>query len=290
MMRQVVFKGIGLHSGCKAQAVVKLAEIGTGIVFVLVDHGRVHVPALWTSVASTSYCTTLKSRDIQTAQVSTVEHLLAAMQICNIDDAVIEVFGPEIPILDGSSIEFIQGFQDNGMVRSRTTAGHERSFIRIIQPIHTSLGNGTMGWLLPRANEVPHLSLSVDVDFSHKLLPRRIVSGAINDEDFINQVAVARTFTFKDDYDMLLKDGLAGGGSMDNAVLYDESGLPMNPSGLRVEYEHAWHKMLDCVGDLTLAGLPIDGHYHAVKPGHGLNISMIQSMMKNKDKVQIVHS
>ena len=318
-MRTAVFTGIGLHSGKSTRIKVIVSDVlQHGIVFELLNHGRARVPARWNFVSSTNHCTTLRHDTIPTATVSTVEHLLAAMSMCNIQNALVEVEGPEIPILDGSSIEFIRGFRDNGMVGNRSlssgsagsagsasSAGSSSSFIRVRKPVHQTLENGTMAWLLPHASvhdscteEVvygggaessfsPRLSLSVDVDFSTRKLARRIVAGSLKDDDFIHQVASARTFTFKEDYDMLIKSGLAGGGSLDNAVLF-HNGQPLNDHGLRHPYEYAWHKMLDCVGDLTLAGMPIHGHYHAVKPGHGLNVSMIQELMSTDGNYDIV--
>ena len=223
--------------------------------------------------------------------------------MCHIHDAVIEVEGPEIPILDGSSLPFVQGLRANGLSKERV---HEKgdlldppphSFIRVLQPVQATLGGqGTVGWLLPPPTNTgtvqrrPHLSLAVDVDFSQKSLPRRVVSGALHDATFIDQVAAARTFTFEEEYDALVKAGLVGGGSMENAILYDAQGVPMNESGLRMKDEHAWHKMLDCVGDLTLAGWPIDGHYYAIKPGHGLNVRMVQSLMEDENNHAIVRN
>jgi UDP-3-O-[3-hydroxymyristoyl] N-acetylglucosamine deacetylase len=304
VFKQALFRGVGLHSGRNASATVKLATAGSGITFELLDHGRAQIPALWTSVSSTNHCTTLAD-DVHrpVATVSTVEHLLAALHMCHIHDAVVEVEGPEIPILDGSSLPFVQGLRENGLSKERT---HEKgdlldpppySFIRVLQPVQASLGRqGTVGWLLPPPTNTgtvqrrPQLSLSVDVDFSHKSLPRRVVSGALHDSTFIEQVAAARTFTFEEEYDVLVKAGLVGGGSMENAILYDAQGVPMNEHGLRMKDEHAWHKMLDCVGDLTLAGLPIDGHYHAIKPGHGLNVRLVQHLMEDVNNHAIVRN
>ena len=317
MNKIAVFKGIGLHSG--RLCICRVIQNNTpaphpGIFFKLQDHPNAPlVPALHTSVTSTNYSTTLHCLKNPNASVSTVEHLLSAMYMCNIYDAIVEVEGPEIPILDGSSLEFIESFRNVGMIRPSNVssasnvssvsnvsnvsnaAASNFPFLKVCQPINVRLENETTGWFLPHVNiatnttnQTPRLTLSIDVDFTHRKLPRRIISASSTDFDFIDQVASARTFTFKEDYDALVKAGLVGGGSMDNAVLY-ENGAPLNTNGLRIEHEHAWHKMLDCVGDLMLAGYPIDGHYHAVKPGHTLNVAMVKELMSNETNYEICY-
>jgi UDP-3-O-[3-hydroxymyristoyl] N-acetylglucosamine deacetylase len=273
------FVGVGLHSGKLCRCTVKTSRtFQDGVVFKLLDHKGVCLPANWKKVHSTNHATTLSS---QGASVSTVEHLLAALQMLRMHNVVIEVEGPEIPILDGSSMEFIRGLRDSNMANQPDVP---RRILRVLRPVHVQHENGAHARLLPprqtpqRQQLQQQLQLTVDVDFTHRGLRRCVVSANMYDDDFIERVASARTFTFKEDYDQLVKAGLAGGGSMDNAVLYDD-GLPINQGGLRVEHEHAWHKLLDCVGDLSLVGMSIDGHYHAKKPGHGLNVKMVEELM-----------
>ena len=272
LMGPAVCAGIGLHSGARVRMVMRPGRPGTGILFERSDlelENR-QIPALYNLVQSTDLGTTLVNED--GASVATVEHLMAALAGLGIDDVHIELDGPEIPAMDGSSAPFVELILHAGL---RTSPAPRRA-IQVLKPVSVTDG-GREAVFMPALKP----AIDVEIDFADAAIGRQSFAFEINRESFCELVAPARTFGFRRDLDMLLKNGLARGGSMDNAIVVDE-GKVTNPGGLRFADEFVRHKALDALGDLYLAGAPILGLYRASRPGHRLNSLALQALLADK--------
>ncbi len=264
--------GVGIHTGKKAALVIRPAEQNSGINFLRKDvpEGRGQIPAAWYSVAETPLSTILGNKYGTT--VGTVEHLLAALRACGVDNAVIEVDGPEIPVMDGSAGPFVDLIRQTGTVEQRAL----RWAIWIKEPIEVRDGD-KFAVIMP----CDHTRISVEIDFTEfGIKPQRRSIELLGDA-FERDIARARTFGFKPQIEALQKKGLARGGSLHNAVLVDQ-GRIVNEGGLRFRDEFVRHKILDCLGDLALVGLPVFGHYLAYRPGHALNVALIQRIFSQR--------
>lgn len=256
----VEVKGHGLHTGQKSSLIFRPAMPNTGIVFVRnEDPSR---PASFIKVHSdqvvdTRLATTLGSGNFR---ISTVEHCLCAMSALRIDNLIIELDGPEIPIIDGSSIHFLKALQKVGLIEQSMP----RQYWVIHQPIRVVSGDK---W----AEALPYhgLRLTVTIDFPHPAIGRQEIDIDINETSFEQELARARTFGFLKDVEYLQSHGLARGGSLENAIVLDENRV-LNPEGLRWPDEFVRHKALDALGDLTLLGAPLMGHIRLFKAGHDL--------------------
>lgn len=267
-----VCSGIGLHSGERVRLVLKPATPGTGIVFVRTDLGgddnRVEAKA--TNVTTVRLGTTIANE--AGVSVATVEHLMAALAALEIDDALIEIDGPEVPIVDGSSAPFVDLIAQVGLKASAMP----RRAIRVLKAVSAEF-QGRTATFMPSLRPV----IDVEIDFPHPSVGRQRYAFDISAETFTGEVASARTFGFKRDVEALRAAGLARGGSMDNAVVLDESGI-LNEEGLRFADEFARHKALDALGDLALAGAPILGRYQASQPGHALNNVAVRALLADE--------
>lgn len=273
LARSVDCIGPGLHSGRKAAMTIRPAWPSHGIIFARrdVSSERRHVRAIWHAVTDTALCTTI-SND-HGVSVSTVEHLLAALAVCGVDNALIELDGPEVPIMDGSAEPFVDLISSVGTV---SQSAH-RQAIWMQRSIEVRLGDR-------HATLVPALRrcLSVTIDFADRTVGKQALTLDLGDGTAARDIAGARTFGFKADLDALRSRGLARGGSLNNAVLVDERGV-VNEGGLRFDNEFVRHKALDSLGDLTLAGAPIVGHFYAYKPGHELHLALLDALFENRD-------
>lgn len=264
--------GIGLHTGARVRMGLKPAAAGSGIVFERGDgdFSDRRVPALSDRVDSTELGTTL--RNGAGASVATVEHLMAALAGLGIDDVAVELDGPEIPAMDGSSKPFIDLLLRAG-VKAHPVP---RRFIQVLKRVEVEDG-GRYAAFLPSVGP----AIDVTIDFADAAIGRQQFRFDVNEESFISEVAAARTFGFRRDYEALVKAGLARGGSMDNAIVLDETGVA-NPGGLRFPDEFVRHKALDALGDIYLAGAPIWGLYRAERPGHRLNAMAVQALLADR--------
>jgi UDP-3-O-[3-hydroxymyristoyl] N-acetylglucosamine deacetylase len=264
-----VCAGIGLHTGARVRMALKPAPVGSGIVFERTDldcEDR-RIPARYDLVNSTELGTTLVNGD--GASVATVEHLMAAFAGLGVDDVLIEIDGPEAPAMDGSSKPFVDLLEHAGLA----TRPAPRRVIQVLKPVVVEQG-------ARRAEFLPALKAAIDVeiDFDDAAIGRQHCGFEVNAETFAALIAPARTFGFRREIDHLRRNGLARGGSMENAVLLDD-GKVANPEGLRFADEFVRHKALDALGDLYLAGMPIIGLYRAVRPGHGLNNLAVRALL-----------
>jgi len=269
LAQAAVSAGIGLHTGARVRMVLKPAAAGSGIVFERtdLDCANRRIPARFDLVRSTDLGTTIINDD--GASVATVEHLMAAFAGLGVDDVLVELHGPEIPAMDGSSMPFIELLEHAGL----KTQPAPRRAIRVMKPVEVALGGRTAVFL-------PALKPAIDVsiDFDNAIIGRQQYRFETSPEGFRTEIAAARTFGFRREYETLLKAGLARGGSLENAVVLDDEGVA-NPEGLRFADEFVRHKILDALGDLYLAGAPILGLYQASRPGHGINNVAVRALM-----------
>ncbi len=265
--------GVGLHSGQKTAMALIPAPPNSGVCFVRKDVEDEHaaIPARWQNVVDTRMCTVLGNEHGVT--VSTVEHLLAALRGCGIDNLLIEINGSELPILDGSSAPLVRLLQQAGVAAQPLP----RFGIWIDRTIDVAQGEH-YAVLVPSATP----RISVSIDFPNPAIGVQCASMDLVDRVFTDDVAPARTFGFARDLEQLREQGLALGGSMRNAILLDEAGV-VNDEGLRYADEFARHKILDCLGDLALAGAPIFGHLFVHKPGHRLNNALLREIFAHTD-------
>ena len=269
--RKVTCAGVGVHSGTRARLTLLPAPVNSGIRFVRTDApaGTGEILAHAECVSDTQLGTTL-SNDHGTS-VAVVEHLLAAIAGLGIDNLRIEIDGPEVPIMDGSSSVFYELLMEAGQ-KAQSAA---RRRIRVLETIEIREGP-KRAVLSPTNGDVLTLRARIEYDDQHigvQQMAMRLAPGM-----FARDLAFARTYGFARDVEMLQSMGLARGGSLENAVVIGEDGV-MNPEGLRSEDEFVRHKMLDAVGDLMLAGAPIAGDYDAVQPGHALNNKLVRKLL-----------
>jgi len=275
LKRAVGCTGIGLHSGKPVRLTLKPAPSGHGLRFVRTDVG-VEIPASLAWLSRQDHATTLCRDDVS---VETVEHLLAALFALGIDDASIEVSGPEIPILDGSAAPFVILIHEAG-----TRPHHEpRQYLKVTKPVEVVRGN-KVARLVP----CDHFEVSYTIGFDHPLLRHQTHTARITAETFEEELAPARTFGFLRDVETMRRAGLALGGSLENALVIGESGVLNN--ALRFEDEFVRHKALDAVGDLALLGHPLLGKLEAMKAGHALHAAVAQTLLATPDAFEIVSS
>jgi len=273
LRRSVGCTGIGLHSGRPVRLALKPAPPEHGLCFRRTDVG-VEIPARLEYVARLDHATTL-SRD--GVGVETVEHLLSALYALGVDDAVVEVDGPEIPILDGSAAPFVILIHEAGLRPLPTP----RRYLKVTRPVEVVRGGKSI-----RIVPADHFQVTYTIGFDHPLLRHQVVSYRVTGETFAESIAPARTFGFLREVEMLRRNGLALGGSLENAVVIGETGVLNNK--LRFEDEFARHKVLDAVGDLALLGYPLVGHVQASKAGHALHAALAQKLLATTDAWALV--
>ncbi len=264
----VQFEGVGVHSGARAEARVTPAEAGAGVVFVRTDvtDRDPRILARWDRVVDTRLCTVLAND--AGATVSTVEHLMAALAGLGIDNALVEIDGPEIPIMDGSSEPFVQGLRAAGL---RALAAPRRA-LRVLKPVEVA--DGPKRVRLAPANR---FEMRFEIAFEEAAIGRQAREMTLVNGAFVDHLCRARTFGRLCDVEMLRAAGLARGGSLDNAIVVDGDRV-LNADGLRYDDEFVRHKMLDAVGDLALAGGPLLGAYHGVCAGHDMTNRALRAL------------
>lgn len=268
--RSVHCTGIGLHSGKKVNLVVHPAPVNHGIRFVRTDlpHKPV-IGAHFRNVVDTSLATTLGTDGVI---ISTIEHLMASFTGLELDNALVEMDAYEAPIMDGSAGPFTSMLQDAGI---KAQSGKRYTFV-VRQPIEMVEDDKKVG-LYPSEC----LKITYTIDFEHPLVRRQSFTLSLNDGLFEKEVSWARTFGFLHDVNYLKQNGFARGGSLKNAVVIDRDKI-LNPEGLRYKDEFVRHKVLDCMGDLSLLGMPFVGHIVAYKSGHALNHALLRKFIDQK--------
>jgi len=268
LAKAVECSGIGVHSGEKVSLRLCPAPENTGIVFIRTDlvNGARSIAARWDNVIDTRMCTVIGNA--HGGKVATIEHLMAALHACGIDNAWIEISGNEVPVMDGSSDSFVFLIDVAGTVEQ---SAHRRE-IEILSPIEIN-ENGKRARLSP--DDAPRYSVTIDFDRAPILTQSCDVT--LSPSSFKNEISRARTFGFFEEVDQLQKLGLARGGSLDNSIVIKGNDV-LNKDGLRYSNEFARHKVLDAIGDLALAGMPIRGHFQGHCSGHALNNKLLHAL------------
>lgn len=265
-------KGVGVHSGEPTQAILHPADVNTGIVFQRTDlasSSDLEIPALWDRVSATELCTVIG--DPTEASATTIEHLMAALAGLGVDNAVIELDRPEVPILDGSSVEWVAALDQVGLVEQTAY----RRFIRVLRPVSVTRGDSTVE-LWPFDGQ----RFDVTIDFPTPVIGRQAMVFDLSAAGFRQEVARARTFGSIQDVEKLWAMGFALGSSLDNSVAIDGAKI-VNPEGTRWPDEFVRHKLLDAIGDLALAGHPILGCFRSFKGGHRLNNLILHELFSD---------
>jgi len=275
---KVVFSGIGLHSGRDVSMTLRPADAGTGIIFHRIDMSpSVSIEAIAKNVVNTRLSTTI---GVSGATVSTIEHLMAALSGCGIDNVHVDIDGPEVPIMDGSAAPFVEGLRKAGVrVLSRP-----KKFLVVKKPISVVDGDKKITIIPSR-----YFRISFDMRFNHPVVNNQFRSMKFSDEVFARDYAPARTFGFLVEVETLKANGLARGGSLDNAVVIGDDGI-LNEEGLRYDDEFVRHKIMDSVGDLSLAGYPLIGHVKAYKSGHDLNHKLVTEILARPECWKLVEA
>lgn len=270
--------GIGLHSGSGVSMALSPADADTGIVFRRIDiPGRgAEIPALWHNVVDTRLCTTIGNED--GIVVGTVEHLVSALAGLEIDNVIVEVNGPELPVMDGSAEPFAFLIECAGV----RTLDVPRRAIEILKPV--SIGDDEKSAvLMPGGGS----TFSFEIEFESGAVGRQLRAFDLSDGAFRRELASARTFGFRHEVDAMHAAGLARGGSLANAVVIDGNTV-LNPEGLRFRDEFVRHKLLDSLGDLRLAGHLLIGHFHGYKSGHAMNNQLLHRLFADESAWQMV--
>lgn len=273
---QVTVTGIGVHSGSPVSVTIGPAEINSGFVFTRADR---EVAAIAASVIATDFATVLG--DHQGAFVSTAEHVLAALRGMGVDNATIEVDGPEVPIMDGSAAPFVDAIDRAGIVQQNAA----RRFIEVLKPVQVELGE-SFGELRPYAGG---FRAELEIDFANSPIGRQAYAFDLDADSFRRDISRARTFGCMGDVTKLWSAGYALGASLENSVVFDEARV-LNTEGLRYADECVRHKVLDVVGDLALAGLPLIGLYRSVRGGHKLNHAVLTALMADRHAWRVVEA
>ena len=271
-------KGVGLHSGKDITLSVHPAEAGHGIIFVrtdITDKDNV-IPARWDHVVDTQLCTVIGNKDGVT--VGTIEHLMSALRGSNIDNARIELDGAEVPVMDGSAMPFVKLIEEVGVEAQAAP----RKIIRILKEVSVEK-DGKRVVLRPAEGAV----FGGEIDFDHPEIGAQYFETRLLNGNFKHDIAEARTFGFLHEVEWMRSQGLALGGSLDNAIVLDKQGV-MNPDGLRFNDEFIRHKLLDAIGDLYLAGAPIVGAYEGYKAGHEMNNLILHALFADDSAYEIV--
>jgi len=271
--------GYGVHSGLPVSLTLGPASVDAGFVFLRtgIEGGDREVQATADAVISTEFATVLG--DAEGPLVATAEHVLAALRGMGVDNATIEIDGPEVPIMDGSAAAFVRAIDQAGIV-SQSAA---RRFIQVLRPVQVVMGD-SLGELRPHAGG---FRTEVEIDFANPVIGRQKFTLDLSPEGFRREISRARTFGCMSDVARLWGAGFALGASFENSVVFDEERL-LNPEGLRFADECARHKALDAVGDLALAGLPLLGAYRSVRGGHKLNHAVLTALMADRTAWRVV--
>ena len=272
LRNRISCSGIGLHSGVKVSLTLHPAAPNTGIIFYRSDvfQGEQQIAASFENIVESNLCTTLANED--GVKVSTIEHLMAALYGCGIDNVLIEVDGPEIPIMDGSAAPFVFLIECAGLIEQSAA----RVVIRVLRPIEVRAGEAR-AILSPGEG----FSMGFEIDYDSPVIGNQKCAMALHNGRFKADICRARTFGFAHEVDALRARGLAQGGSLDNAVVVSGDGI-LNDGGLRYSDEFVRHKILDSIGDLYLAGARLVGQFQGFRSGHALNHQLLNEFFADR--------
>ena len=281
-VRNIVYlKSVGLHSGKDVSIIIKPAPAGSGITFIRKDlPSPVLIKANSQNICSTNLRTSVGKNGVC---ISTVEHLMSALWGTGIDNASIEVYGEEIPALDGSAKLYYEAISESGI----KTLKAKRKELKILEPIViTSADNAGANNYSIAVYPADGFEISYSMNFNHPFVGSGLFESEITTANFYTEISKARTFGFLKEFELLKKNGLALGGSLDNALVLNETGV-LNKEGLRYKDEFIRHKVLDLIGDLYLSGYRIKGRVAAKKTGHDMNAKLVKAIDDNKPELRL---
>ena len=271
---EIGFSGVGLHSGAPVTMRLVPAPAGSGIVFRRTDLDNFEIAAIGRNVAKVSYATSLMR---QSVLISTTEHLLSALIGFGVDNVIVEMDNLEVPILDGSSLPYVQAFHAVGLKQQR----RKREYLRILKDVEVRDGSKFIG-VYPGSG----YGIEYTIDFPEPIGYERF-TGDLATGDYVKLIAPARTFGFKEDEAMLRDMGLIRGVSDDSAIILSRQGVENGP--LRFDDEFVRHKVLDLIGDLALAGRRIQGRVVAERAGHAMHTALVQRLMRDRSAWELAH-
>ena len=278
LSKPIQINGIGLHSGLNISMKLMPAEADFGIKFYRTDlNSNNIIEAIWSNVSNTNLCTTISNNN--GSKVSTIEHLMSALSGLHIDNLKIEINGPEVPIMDGSSKDFVNLIEATPI----KNLNKKRKIIKIKKSIKVSNDDSSVE-LKPNGQ----FSIDFEIDFPSNLISKQSCQLQLINGNYKSDIASARTFGFEKDVDMLRSNGLALGGSLDNAVVVGDNKI-LNKEGLRFKDEFVRHKILDSIGDLYLAGSPIIGYFYGNKSGHYLNNQLLRKLFSDETNYEYIN-
>ena len=274
---EILLTGIGLHSGKQVELQLKPAEIDNGIKFIRTDKIKNNViNAVWSNVTETVLSTTISNKG--GLKISTIEHLMSALSGLHIDNLNIYINAPEVPIMDGSSRPFVDAIEDTGIkIQSK-----KRKILNVKKVIEVK-NNDSSVKIIPNKQ----FSIDFEIDFPSQLVSKQSCQLQLINGNYKADIAAARTFGFEKDVEHLRSNGLALGGSLDNAVVVGERKI-LNKDGLRYNDEFVRHKILDSIGDLYLAGSPIIGYFYGNKSGHYLNNQLLRKLFSDESNYEYI--
>ncbi|MDF2597367.1 MAG: UDP-3-O-acyl-N-acetylglucosamine deacetylase [Methylobacterium brachiatum] len=278
----VTLSGVGVHSGNPAEITIRPAPANHGIAFLRTSttHGNDRlIKAHHALVSATELCTVIG--DVETGAVATIEHLMSALYGLGIDNALVEIDGPEMPILDGSALQFVQAIDTVGIATCNTP----RRWLKVLRNVRIETGRA-FAELRPIDRG---FRLDVEIDFDSPVIGRSRKAMDLSPATYRREIAGARTFGMMKDVERYWKAGFALGASLENTVAVGETAV-VNPEGLRFPDEFVRHKILDAVGDLALAGLPIQGAYRSYCGGHRMNVGVLSALFADRSNYAIVEA
>jgi UDP-3-O-[3-hydroxymyristoyl] N-acetylglucosamine deacetylase len=271
----VSISGIGLHTGAPVSLVLRPAPENTGYIFVRTDLDNFEIPASVEYISHCSYATTLMRKGVV---LSTCEHLLSALRGSGVDNCFIEIDNMELPIMDGSSEDFVRLIESAGRVNQEA----RRRVFRVLKPVAVCEGDRKMS-----IKPADRFEIECTIDFSHPFIETQKLCYISDNGSFVREIASARTFGFTHEVEMLRKANLARGGSLENAIVLTPDGM-LNETPLRFEDEFVRHKILDIIGDLALLGMPVQGKVKAEKSGHSVHAQLMSKLLKTENAWEIV--
>ena len=273
---KILFSGVGIHNGKAVTMSIEPAKPDTGIGFKRIDieHNNI-IKALIINVNASKLCSTIKNEN--GISVSTIEHLMAALNGLNIDNVLVKLNSPELPALDGSSEEYTQKLLKSGIEIQKVN----RNFLKILKKVYVKNNNRYIS--ISPSNE---FSLDIEINYPNTIIGNDKFLYTHKKTSFINDISKARTFAFAEDIEKMRAEGFAIGGSLNNAIVVDKNQI-VNSTGLRLNNEFIKHKVLDCLGDFYLLGMPIIGKINCFAPGHEIDQDFIIEILRDKDNYTI---
>jgi len=274
LAKSITTNGVGLHTGVAVNLKLKPAPENTGYIFVRTDLDDFEIPASVEYISHCAYATTLMRRGVV---LSTCEHLLSALRGSGVDNCFIEIDNIEIPIMDGSSEDFIELIAEAGVVKQQSA----RHVLRILERVEVEMGDRKMS-----IDPAENYEIDCIIDFPHPFIERQRLNFVFEDGAFGKEIGSARTFGFTHEIEALRKANLALGGSLENAIVLTDVGM-LNETPLRFDDEFVRHKILDIIGDFALLGMPIQGKITAEKSGHSVHASLMSKLLKSEHAWEI---